>query len=132
LDTEFSKIPNGTETILLAEDFDSARELIVDTLEQLGYQVLAACDGGQAVKLMKSNQGKIDLLISDMIIPDMDGRELYKRLLSLQPGLKVLFVSGYIPDYLDSHFQLEEGVNFLQKPFSLKEISVMIRRLLDE
>ena len=131
MENELSNIANGTETILLTEDFDSARELVTESLEVLGYKVLAAETGKQAIEIMEEYGDKIDLLVADVIIPDINGKELFNKLATLKPGLKVLFMSGYTNNILADLGEPGESYDFIQKPFSLKALTQKIRDLLD-
>jgi hypothetical protein len=108
----------GHETILLVEDEDMVRELALEILESHGYRVLEAATGEDAISIYESHGEQIDLLISDVIMPKMNGRELSSRLTRLRPELKVLFISGYTDDTVFHHGVLDEGAQFLQKPFS--------------
>jgi PAS domain S-box-containing protein len=108
----------GTETLLVAEDAEALREAICDYLRSLGYTVFAASSGQQAL-LVASQQGHIDLLLTDVVMPQMSGRELSQMLGSLRPSLKTIYMSGYTDDAVLRHGILELGGHFLQKPFSL-------------
>jgi two-component system CheB/CheR fusion protein len=116
---------NGTETILLAEDDSGVRRLIAEILGGLGYTVLEAGDGPEALELARSKS--VDLLLSDMVMPKMNGRELARQLRQEQPGVRVMFISGYTPE----EGQDSGGDAFLPKPFSREELAQKIRDLLD-
>jgi CheY-like chemotaxis protein len=103
---------NGTETILLVEDDDQVREANRTILQRNGYTVVEAADGKQALALSDLHNGRIDLLLTDVVMPLMGGRELAERIVERRPDLKVLFVSGYTQD------PLEDGAAFLQKPIT--------------
>jgi CheY-like chemotaxis protein len=106
-------------TVLLAEDEESVRKLVRTLLEGLGYRVLAAEDGFRALDLVGDHPGAIDLLITDMKMPGMSGRELADRLCSLKPGLKVLYISGYTEDDVGGLRGCGgQEVHFLAKPFT--------------
>ena len=121
----------GNETILLVEDQVAIREVTSDYLMRLGYNVLAAPDGEAALRIAETQIRKIDLLVTDVMMPNMGGRELATRLTKLQPQTRVLFMSGY-PDYaVRSQENLPEDVEILQKPFSLKSLAAKARSLLD-
>ncbi len=120
----------GSETILLVEDEPALLEMGKAMLERLGYRVLAAHTPGEALKLARENAGEIQLLMTDVVMPEMNGRELAKRLLALYPEIRRLFMSGYTADALAHHGVVEEGVYFLQKPFTLKELSARVREVL--
>jgi CheY-like chemotaxis protein len=99
-------------------------------LEKLGYRVLAAGTPGEALRLAKYNSGEIDLLLTDVVMPEMNGRDLSKRLLSLYPGLKRVFMSGYTANVIAHHGEIDEEVHFIQKPFSRLELSRKVREAL--
>jgi CheY-like chemotaxis protein len=117
----------GTETLLVAEDEPALREAICDSVRSLGYTVLAASSGPEALTVANQHKGSIDLLITDLVMPKMSGRELSQRLGSLRPGLKTIFMSGYTDDAPLSHGMHELGVTFLQKPFSLDTLARKVR-----
>ena len=119
----------GEETILLVEDESSILKLATRMLENHGYTVLAASTPGEAMHLAKNHQGQIHILMTDVIMPEMNGRELAKNLLSLYPHLKCLFMSGYTDDIIASHNVLAPGTCFLQKPFSIKKLSAALTKL---
>ena len=121
----------GTETILLVEDELGVRQLVYEMLQRLGYQILAASGGAEAITLFEQHLGSIDLLMTDVIMPQMSGRELAQRLKLLQPSLKVLYTSGYTDDMLAHHGVLESTVFLLQKPFSPDELAKKLRQVLD-
>jgi CheY-like chemotaxis protein len=106
------------ETVLLVEDEDAVRRLARLTLESHGFTVLDAHSPGDALLLAEQHPGTIDLLVTDVIMPGMSGRELAERLLRSRPGLKVLYMSGYSDDILDERGALGPGMAFLPKPFS--------------
>jgi CheY-like chemotaxis protein len=128
---EDNKFPFGPETILLVEDEDVVRSLLQETLEGCGYDVLPASDGQAALAICESSSKKIDLLITDVVMPQMGGRELAERLAELLPDLPVLFISGYTDDALVRESVLDVDFNFIQKPFTLENISRKVRTLLD-
>ena len=120
----------GPETILLVEDEASILELCRRKLTGLGYNVLAAASPGEAIRLSEGHVGEIDLLVTDVVLPEMNGRELCTRLLVKRPSLKRLFMSGHTADVIVHHGVVEEGVNFLQKPFTLQGFSAKVREIL--
>ncbi len=120
----------GTETILVVEDERSVLALTQAMLERLGYKVLAACGRDEALRLVREHGDAIDLLLTDVVMPEMDGKELSDRILALQPALKRLFMSGYSEDVIARQGILEEGVKIVTKPFTLKELSMKIREAL--
>ena len=123
--------PPGNETILFVEDEESVRELVRDYLRTNGYRVLEASDGIQALDIAAAHKGPIHILVTDVVMPRLSGRELATKLFSERPGLRVLYISGYTDDSIFRHGVLEGGVAFLQKPFNLKAIAVKIREVLD-
>lgn len=122
----------GHETILLVEDEPMILDITKTMLERQGYTVQAAATPGEAIRLAREHAGEIHLLMTDVIMPEMNGRDLAKNLLSLYPNLKRLFMSGYTADVIAHHGVLDEGVQFIQKPFSVQTLAVKIREVLDE
>jgi PAS domain S-box-containing protein len=120
----------GTETILLAEDASAVRAVAQEILKRLGYTVLVANDGHSALQLARARPDTIHLLITDVIMPEMSGRQLADRLKEQRPGLKVLFVSGYTDDAIVRHGMLEPGIAFLQKPFTPQKLARKVREVL--
>ncbi len=120
----------GTETILLVEDEESVLNLGRQFLEQLGYTVLAARTPEQAIQYTKEFAGEIHLLLSDVIMPDMNGKELSHELLSIRPSLKILFMSGYTADVIAHRGVLDKDVLFVQKPFSFMVLAAKVREAL--
>jgi PAS domain S-box-containing protein len=123
---------SGTETILFVEDEQSVRELVREYLSGCGYSVLEASDGVQALEIAAMHPGAIQLLITDVVMPRLSGRELATQIASARRGLKVLYISGYTDDSVFRHGVLEGGMEFLQKPFNLKALAQKIREILDE
>jgi len=121
----------GTETILFVEDEQSVRELVRDYLTARGYEVLDAADGVEALEIASAHKGKIQLLITDVVMPKVSGRELATRLAATRSDLKVLYISGYTDDSVFRHGVLEGGMAFLQKPFNLKALATKIREILE-
>ena len=101
-------------------------------LERLGYQVMPARTPGEAIRIAQEHASEIHLLITDVVMPEMNGRDLAKNLLSLYPHLKRLFMSGYTANVIAHHGVLDEGVNFIQKPFSKETLGAKVRESLDE
>jgi len=123
----------GTETVLLVEDEPSVREVAAHVLRDQGYRVLEAANGDEAFRLAQeyANQ-EIHLLLADVVLPQMGGRELADRLKALRPDIKVLFISGYTDNAIVHHGALEAGVAFLQKPFSPTALARKVREVLDK
>ncbi|HLZ08965.1 MAG TPA: response regulator, partial [Chloroflexota bacterium] len=124
-------LPSGHETVLLVEDDDQLLGLASMVLEGSGYTVLAASGGERAIDLSASYRGKIDMLLSDVVMPGLSGRVLAERLVARDADLKVLFISGYTDTVIGVHGVLEEGVNFLHKPFVPAELLNKVRQVLD-
>ena len=124
-------MPTGTETILLAEDDDAVRTLGRRILERCGYHVLQAADGAEALRHAHEYAGPIDLLVSDVVMPHLGGRQLAEAVLALRPQTRVLFVSGYTDDEVLLHGVVHADVAMLQKPYSLVTLAQMVRRVLD-
>ncbi len=122
--------PAGTETILLVEDEEALLKLAELLLKKLGYTVLAAATPAQAVELAHSHPGPIDLLMTDVVMPEMSGRDLWQQLSALRPTLKCLFMSGYTADVITHHGILDSGVHFLQKPFQKSVLALKLREAL--
>jgi PAS domain S-box-containing protein len=120
------------ETVLLVDDEPELLTLAQTMLEKLGYRVLAAVRPGEAIKLAREYPNEIQMLIVDIIMPEMNGRNLAERLLSLYPRMKILFMSGYTADMIVEQGVLDEDVNFIQKPFSMEELAVTVRDALRE
>jgi two-component system, cell cycle sensor histidine kinase and response regulator CckA len=124
-------IPRGVEKILLVEDEPAVRRLWRHSLESCGYTVLEAANGSEALNLCENELSQIDLLITDVVMPLMSGRELAERLLLLRPETKVLYVSGYTDDSVMRHGIAQDEVAFLAKPFSSISLAQKVRELLD-
>lgn len=118
------------ETVLVVEDESELLDLDKKILEKLEYRVLAAGTPGEAIRLAEEQAGKIQLLITDIILPDMNGMELAERLHTLCPGLKIMFMSGYTANMIAHEGVLDEGVNFIQKPFAIHDFAVKVRESL--
>ncbi len=123
----------GTETILLVEDDDAVRRIMHAILAAHGYKVLEAANGVEALKIWAQNGGRVDLLLTDLVMPEgISGRELADRLRALRPDLPVVLASGYSADILGHEFSLQPGQSFIQKPVSPTQLLETIRRCLDE
>ncbi|MDR3579587.1 MAG: PAS domain S-box protein [Oryzomonas sp.] len=121
----------GRETILLVEDEPAILKITAIMLEKQGYRVLRANTPGEAIHMAREHTGVIHLLMTDVVMPEMNGRDLAKSLLSLYPHMKRLFMSGYTADVIAHHGVLEEGVHFIQKPFILAGMAAKVREALD-
>ena len=120
----------GHETILLVEDEPMILEMTALMLERQGYTVLPAVSPGEAICLAREHAGAIHLLMTDVVMPEMNGRDLARNLLSLYPDLKRLFMSGYTADVIAHHGVLEEGVQFIQKPFTMQGLAAKLKNVL--
>jgi len=116
--------------VLLVEDEKALLELGKTLLEQLGYSVLATGSPNEAFQLVDEYAGDIHLLMTDVVMPEMSGRDLQQRLIALRPGLKCLFMSGYTADVIAHQGVLALGVHFLQKPFSIETLATKLREAL--
>jgi len=129
--TQVSPAPlSRGETVLLVEDEPAIMKMTQLMLKRMGYKVLMAGTPSRAVALAKEHAGNIDLLISDVVMPEMDGRTLSDRIIAIRPGLKTLFMSGYTANIIAGHGVVEEGTNFMQKPFSVNDLGAKIRSVL--
>jgi PAS domain S-box-containing protein len=123
-------IPTGHETILLVEDESTILHLVKRMVQKQGYHVLVAATPDEAILLMEQNPVDIHLLITDVVMPEMNGRDLAKRLQQINPGLKCLFMSGYTADVIAHHGVLDPEMNFIHKPFSMHDLMVKIHSVL--
>jgi len=125
-------VPKGNETILLVEDEPAVLKLTRMILERLGYSVIIAAIPGEAIRLAHDHAGKIHLLMTDVIMPEMNGRDLAGQLSAFYPDIKLLFMSGYTADIIAHKGVLDEGVAFIHKPFSKVDLAVKLRGVLDK
>ncbi len=121
----------GSETILVVEDEDSIAKLTERILTRPGYSVLRARTPGEALDLVQRGAERPTLLLTDVVMPEMNGKELFQRLLARQPDIKALFMSGYTADVISQRGVIEEGTQFIQKPFSSRDLAVKVREVLD-
>jgi CheY-like chemotaxis protein len=124
-------VATGTETVLVCEDDDAVRDLAVHMLRNAGYSVLSACNGREALRVANSVTEPMHLLLTDVIMPDLNGRQVYDQLKPTWPDLRALFISGYPSDVIAYHGVLDEGVEFLQKPFTRRHLLKRVRDVLD-
>jgi two-component system cell cycle sensor histidine kinase/response regulator CckA len=129
---EKETLARGTETILLTEDDESVRKLVSIVLKQQGYTVIEAVDGAEAVKKFVENRKTIDLFLSDLIMPKMNGIEAYDEMKAWRPDLKAIFVSGYAPDVIRQKMKLDTGVALISKPILPYSLLKQVRSILDE
>jgi PAS domain S-box-containing protein len=133
LPARVAEIPVGRgETVMVVEDEPSILKLTKMILEILGYRALSAGTPGEAIKLAEEHDGEIHLLITDVVMPEMNGRELAERLQSITPGIKILFMSGYTATVIAHRGVLDEGMNFIKKPFSKMDLAVKVGEALRE
>jgi PAS domain S-box-containing protein len=128
---EIEKVPRGDEMVLLVEDEEVVRALSKEILETYGYSVLVASNGREGLIVGKEFQGKIDLVITDVIMPLMSGREMAEGLRTIRPDARVLFMSGFTDDAIVHHGVLHQSVFFIQKPFSPEALALKVREVLD-
>ena len=121
----------GTETVLLVEDEEVVREMATEILRDSGYHVLEAKHGHEAMKLGRQHSGTIHLMLTDVVMPQMSGRELAEQLTPLRRDMKVLYMSGYTDDAIVHHGVLEEGTAFIGKPFTPSALARKVREILD-
>jgi two-component system cell cycle sensor histidine kinase/response regulator CckA len=120
----------GTETVMIAEDNISVRDLAAEILMEQGYTVLTAESGECCLNLLRDHRGPLDLLLTDVVMPDMNGRILFQKVTERFPSLKVLFMSGYTDNIIVQHGVLDEGIQFIQKPFSIQALAAKVRDVL--
>ncbi|HKI24990.1 MAG TPA: ATP-binding protein [Candidatus Sulfotelmatobacter sp.] len=128
---EISKAEPGTETILVVEDEANLRYLARQFLEKQGYKVIEAADGAVAMQIAVAHEGMIHLLLTDVIMPGMNGRELAQRISEIRPNIKILYMSGYTENVVGHNGMLDAGVRLLQKPFNLRDLRSKVREVLD-
>jgi two-component system sensor histidine kinase EvgS len=127
-----AETPRGTETVLVVEDQTEVRRLTLAVLKSQGYRLLEAPNGSEALSLCERDPGPIHLLITDVVMPGMTGRELATRLLALRPSLKILYISGYTANVIAHEGLLDPGVAYLPKPFSPAQLTAKVREVLSE
>jgi CheY-like chemotaxis protein len=124
-------LPGGTESILLVEDQEEVRTLAREVLQMVGYAVREASNGREALRQVAARADAIDLLVTDVVMPQIGGRDLATQLLARRPGLRVLYMSGHTDDTVVRHGVHDPGVAFLQKPFTPETLAVRVREILD-
>jgi CheY-like chemotaxis protein len=127
-----STLLKGSETVLVVEDEDAVRSLVERILRGAGYRVLAAANGDDAIARVEGHRGKIHLLLTDVVMPEMSGRELAEHLAEHNPRLKTIFMSGYTDNAIVHHGVLDPGTRFIGKPFSPFDLARKVREVLDE
>jgi PAS domain S-box-containing protein len=128
---EHRKVEPGTETILLVEDEANLRYLARQYLEKQGYKVIEAADGAVAMQIAVAHEKTIHLLLTDVIMPGMNGRELAQRIAEIRPNVKILYMSGYTENVIGHNGMLDAGIRLLQKPFNLRDLKSIVREVLD-
>jgi PAS domain S-box-containing protein len=128
---ELTRLPRGGETIILVEDEDMVREVAVRLLKRQGYRVHAYANGGEAMMAATELREEFHLLITDVVMPGINGRVLAKNLQALRPAMKVLFTSGYTGDVIIHHGMLEQGTEFISKPYTLEQLAKRVREVLN-
>ena len=123
--------PRGTETLLLVDDDFAVRNITKIALEKAGYVVKEAAGGEEALSDAPTGSSAVALLVTDVVLPRMSGKELARRLQELSPKVRVLYVSGHTTDVLSRHGVLEAGIDFMQKPFGSNELLTKVREILD-
>lgn len=126
-----STVPRGTETILVAEDDEAVRMLLIGVLKRAGFSVISAVDGEEALTLFREHESAIDLLLFDVVMPRKGGPEACTEIREINPQTRVLFMSGYAPEGLGGRFELGQNTGFIQKPYRMKELLSRIREVLD-
>jgi len=121
----------GHETVLMVEDEESILQLAKRLLERNGYSVLATTEPLKAIALAREFGGTISILVTDLIMPEMNGRELQREIQKIKPDIRTLFMSGYTAEVISHQGMLDEGIDFLQKPFTLRSLSAKVREILD-
>jgi signal transduction histidine kinase len=122
----------GSETVILVEDNEMVRDLTCAVLERQGYTVLVANGGREALRILEEQADAVRLIVTDVVMPGMNGQQLFRRASELCPGIKVLFMSGYTGNVIAQHGILEDGVAFIQKPFSVQGLSMKVREVLGQ
>ena len=125
-------LPRGSETVLLVEDEEEVRKLAAQILQRQGYKVLEAPQGGDALLICEQHQTPVHLMLTDVVMPGMSGHQLAERLKSLQPEMKILYMSGYTDNTIIQHGVLVEGVNYISKPFTVDALARKVREVLDQ
>ena len=122
----------GNETILLVEDDKGVLDFAFSVLEELGYNVYRASNGKKALELAKEKNIRFDLLFTDLIMPEMNGKELATALKKLDPEILIIYTSGYTDNHILHSGVLDKGINFIQKPYSIQTFAQKVREILDK
>jgi two-component system cell cycle sensor histidine kinase/response regulator CckA len=126
-----ASLPSGTETILLVEDEPHVRLVACSILTHAGYRVLEASGGVDALQIGERHADEIDLLLTDVVMPQVNARELAQQIRSLRPRIKVLFMSGYTASVIEGDDTLDSDAAFIEKPFTPSTLTVKVRQVLD-
>jgi CheY-like chemotaxis protein len=126
---ERKPLPGGEGNILLVEDDDMVRQTITATLKKLGYHVIVAETPAEALEICGRAEAEVDVLLTDVVMPGMDGKQLKDKIESISPGIRTLFMSGYTSEAISHRGVLDEGVNFIQKPFTNHELAVKVHKV---
>jgi CheY-like chemotaxis protein len=124
--------PHGTETVLVVEDQEDVRGFAVQSLAARGYRVLQAADASQALAEAERHPGEIAVLLTDVVLPGMNGREMAERLQTVRPGIKVIYTSGYAQDLIADRGVLHQDVNYIAKPYTADQIAARVREAIDK
>ena len=134
--TPFGKLAGrqlaGSETILVVEDQDDVRKTVLSILKRYNYQTLEASSGGEALRIVESYEDPIDLMLTDVIMPERSGKESADQLRSLRPQMKVLYMSGYPADVISRQGVLDPGIEYIEKPFTPEGLAEKVRTVLDK
>ncbi|MBU1742874.1 MAG: response regulator [Proteobacteria bacterium] len=130
-DRETAVVRGGTETILVVEDEEKVRQFVSGVLREKGYHVLEAADGEEALAIAEGLEGRIDLLLTDVVMPGLSGRQLAERMTDVYPRIKVLYASGYTNNAIAHHGILEPGIHFIAKPLAPNSLTLKVREVLD-
>jgi CheY-like chemotaxis protein len=125
-----SPSPGSGEVILVVEDDEGVREYVTEVLKELNYRVMSAPDGVEALRLLKDPEKHVDLLLTDVVLPGMNGRQLAEAVMPLRPGLRVLFMTGYSRNAIVHQGRLDAGVFLIQKPLSAATLAAKIREVM--
>jgi two-component system, cell cycle sensor histidine kinase and response regulator CckA len=125
------ELPHGSETVLVVENEEPVRDMILDVLSLHGYTALSAADGNEALRVADAHHGAMDLIIVDVLMPGISGEALVRQLVADRPGIRILYISGYTNELIRQHGLLgSTGGNFLQKPFSVDDLVRKVREVL--
>jgi DNA-binding NtrC family response regulator len=126
------ELPRGSETILVVEDNHEVRRVTRRILRMQGYGVLEASNASIAFSTCTQHEGPIHLVITDVVMPEMNGPDLVKRIILQYPEIKVLYMSGYVKNFISYQVILEKGMDYIQKPFTVNELAKKVREVLDK